>query len=327
MYFPFLYGRQFELRAIRETADVLAAADFVPVIVPVEKTTMSKLHTALQSVHKAGGRAVVVVNSEDNNLTKDPATLEKFLEEEVVTPKTVLCGILLKGDMTSDAVVDRCNSIPGLPIALIHAGFQDAKALAEKIKGHRSVAMHIFMDRHCSTTYRTRFSTGAALRVLVQDGFKRQHRNSDYPETVEFFSELHITHRKEIMGRMDGFGDFLTIGETYIKGGGPAYAVVIHLTYIDPDQGNGMFVHHFLSKERNTTSNAAGKFRQALAKMIKHLDSPEGSKIFASQALAEFRTLHAQKHYPGLGLVKKLSARHHIETLADYFANTPPPDA
>lgn len=37
-------------------------------------------------------------------------------------------------------------------------------------------------------------------------------------------------------------------------------------------------------------------------------------------AIKEFRELYAQSHFPGLGYVKKLSMKHHIETLAHYFS-------
>jgi hypothetical protein len=43
------------------------------------------------------------------------------------------------------------------------------------------------------------------------------------------------------------------------------------------------------------------------------------SKILETSAVKEFRDLHRQGHFPGLGYVKKLSMNHHIETLADYF--------
>ena len=43
------------------------------------------------------------------------------------------------------------------------------------------------------------------------------------------------------------------------------------------------------------------------------------SKVLETSAVKEFRMLHKQGHFPGLGYVKKLSMNHHIETLADYF--------
>ena len=118
---------------------------------------------------------------------------------------------------------------------------------------------------------------------------------------------------------MNGFGDFLIVGDEFSESGGPAYAVAIHLTFIDSDKDDAMFIYHFKSKRQDTPTDPAGKFAEALDAMIKKLNEP-GSKVFESAAVAEFRELHAEKHYPGLGYIKKLSMKHHIETLADYFA-------
>ncbi len=51
---------------------------------------------------------------------------------------------------------------------------------------------------------------------------------------------------------------------------------------------------------------------------MKVLNKPN-SKILETKAVQEFRKLHKEGHFPGLGHVKKLSMNHHIETLADYF--------
>ena len=52
--------------------------------------------------------------------------------------------------------------------------------------------------------------------------------------------------------------------------------------------------------------------------MMKVLNKPN-SKILETAAVKEFRKLHKDGHFPGLGHVKKLSMNHHIETLGDYF--------
>ena len=158
--------------------------------------------------------------------------------------------------------------------------------------------------------YRRHFS--GSTRILIRDGFERK-RNADYHE-VDNFSDLHITYRD--MG-MDGYGDFLTVGDNYSEGGGPAYAVAIHLTYIDPDHDEAMFIYHFVSDTNDTPTDPAGKFAQALAKLIWRLDEGD-SKLVETSAIREFRDLHARGHFPGLGYVKKISIKHHLETLANY---------
>ncbi len=79
-----------------------------------------------------------------------------------------------------------------------------------------------------------------------------------------------------------------------------------------------MYIYHFVSTTKDTPTDPAGKFGQALGKLVKQINEPN-SKVFESQAIGEFRELHAKGHFPGLAQVKKLSMKHHIETLAHYF--------
>jgi hypothetical protein len=120
---------------------------------------------------------------------------------------------------------------------------------------------------------------------------------------------------------MDGFGDFLIVGDDYSESGGPVYAVAIHLTFIDPEDDNSMWIYHFVSERQDTPKDPAGKFAEALARMMRVLNRPN-SKVLETGAVREFRELHRQGHFPGLGHVKKLSMNHHIETLANYFQKT-----
>jgi hypothetical protein len=78
-----------------------------------------------------------------------------------------------------------------------------------------------------------------------------------------------------------------------------------------------MFIYHFVSDSNDTPTDPAGKFAQALAKLIATLDQGD-SHLHESTAVEEFRQLHERGHFPGLGYVKKLSIKHHIETLAAY---------
>ena len=148
-------------------------------------------------------------------------------------------------------------------------------------------------------------------KILLRDGFQRKI-NRDYPE-LEFFSDLHVTYEDE---KINGFGDFLIVGDDYSDSGGPAYAVAIHLTFIDKEQYGGMYVYHFVSDTQHTPKNPAGKFAEALNKLV-HKVNEENSKIYKSTAISEFLKLYKQQHFPGLAYVKKLSMKHHIETLAE----------
>ncbi len=194
---------------------------------------------------------------------------------------------------------------------LIHAGSVSGAAFVTELGNRVDELQHIFLEDSCGRLYRRKFK--GQNQVLLRDGFERR-RNRDHPPK-DFFSDLHITFEEE---GVNGFGDFLTVGDDYSETGGPAYAVAIHISFLDPTQDQAMFVHHFLSDRQDTPSDPAGKFAEALEKMIQCLDSGE-SHVLESKAIQEFRKLHTDRHYPGLGYVKKLSMQHHIETLADYF--------
>jgi hypothetical protein len=92
--------------------------------------------------------------------------------------------------------------------------------------------------------------------------------------------------------------------------------VAIHLTYIKDDD-EIMNICHFVSDNNDTPTNPAGKFAEALNKLIIRVDEDE--QIYKSNAYEKYKKLHEDGHYPGLGIVKKLSMQHHIEVLADYL--------
>jgi hypothetical protein len=314
MYHPYFRGKQNELITIRELASMMATAGFRPIIEPVKEGLgkgPSGLEKALRAVSESRGRAIVVVNPHHGELS-GTAALTEMLKSTLDLPG-ISAGILLEPSTTLDAATEYYKTHIAHTPVFVHAGFTGAKALAAQLGSPTKAQSHIFFSaggklyqKHFKDTY----------RVLLRDGFNRQRRNSDYP-FVEPFSDLHVTYPDE---GMDGFGDFLIVGDDYSESGGPAYAVAIHLTFIDPDQDDSMLIYHFKSTRRDTQKDPAGKFKEALAEMINTLDAP-GSKVLETNAVGEFRRLHQKGHFPGLGYVKKLSMSHHIETLADYFNN------
>lgn len=311
MYHPYFRGKQFELITIRETAELLANSGFVPIIEPV-KEALSGLNRALNAIRDAKGKAVVIVNPYHGDHAEDGTGITALLQEGFLDDNGISAGILLKEDMDLVAVLGYYEKHRDHNPIFVHAGFTEAKALAEQFSGKIGDTQHVFFESHCGKLYRKHFK--GSQRILLRDGFKRR-RNADHMP-VEEFSDLHVTYEEE---DMDGFGDFLIVGDDYIEGGGPAYAVAIHLTFIDPDKDDVMFINHFVSTTKDTPTDPAGKFGQALDKLMAKLNSDD-SKLFEGEAIKEFRRIHANGNFPGLGSVKKLSMKHHIETLADFFA-------
>jgi len=310
MYHPYFRGKQFELITIRETAPLLAGAGFVPIIEPVRES-LSGLERTLATVVDAGGKAVIVVNPHCGDHIDDGQLISNLVNDKFKGQDNIIAGLFLSEQATADEVLAHLEVHADNEIALIHAGFTNARQLSEKLGAKANAMCHIFFEENCGKLYRKHFMSDK--RVLLRDGFQRRV-NREYPQ-IEFFSDLHITFKEE---NMNGFGDFLIVGNSYSEMGGPAYAVAIHLTFIDDDKDDGMYVHHFLSERQDTPTDPAGKFAEALKVMISELKKPE-TMILETEAVKEFRALAEAKHFPGLGYVKKLSMKHHIETLADYF--------
>ncbi len=309
MYYPYFRGKQYELITIREMAVVLAEKNFVPVIEPVRES-LGGLKKALSAVYEAGGRAIVIVNPYYGDHKEDGASITGLLQESFSNIDNISAGILLRNDMDVNEVMAFYDQHVDHNPVLVHAGFTAPKELAVALEKEMAGLTNIFIEDYAKLLYRKHFGQGR--RILVRDGFKRQ-RNADY-KPIEEFTDLHVTYDE--LG-MAGFGDFLIAGDVYSESGGPAYAVAIHITFIDPDKDDVMYIYHFVSNTNDTPTDPAGKFAQALEKLIAKLDSGN-SHILETDAVQEFRSLHAKGHFPGLGYVKKLSMKHHIETLAAY---------
>lgn len=310
MYYPYFRGKQFDLLTIKESADVLAEAKIVSIIEPVRES-LSGLKRTIEALSASGAEAVLIVNPSYGDHTESSDAIQKFVTEEIKAHQNVCVGVLLTNDIDTAEALQICSTYPSHPLYFIHFGFTEPKALAEATLTWKREICHVFAEEYCGKLYQKHFSD--STRVLLRNGFKRQ-ANRKYPD-IEPFSDLHATYRDE---GVDGFGDFLIVGEEYSEGGGPAYAVAIHLTFIDPEMDNAMYIYHFKSDRQDTPTDPAGKFYEALTKLIAKIEEP-GSKILRTSAVEEFADLYKRKHFPGLGYIKKLSMKHHIEVLADYL--------
>jgi hypothetical protein len=293
-------------------APLMAQASFVPIIEPV-KESLGGLERTLKAICDAGGNAIVIVNPFHGDHGDDGANISALLQGGFIGSDKISAGILLRSNTTFADAQACFETHKGHNPTFVHSGFTEPKALTNYLGGDLCDTTHVFVSSPAETLYRKHFN--GSTRILVQDGFERR-KNADYAKnSPEIFSELHVTYGD--LG-MSGFGDFLIVGDVYSEGGGPAYAVAIHLTYIDPENDDVMFVYHFVSTTNDTPTDPAGKFKQALDKLILKLDAGD-SNLLETEAIKEFRDLHAKKHFPGLGYVKKLSMKHHIETLAAYL--------
>ena len=309
MYYPYFRGKQYDLITIRECASIMSEQGFVPIIEPV-KEALNGLIRAIDSVSDAGGSISLIVNPQYGDLSEDPSSLIELLGDKYEDSANVIAGVLLTDETDVHQVVNILESVGQRKKLFIHAGFTDPRGLLNLLPVNDDSA-HVFLYGHNGRLYQRNFSDFE--KIVVKNGFEKR-ANRLHP-AVEFFSDLHVTFEDD---GAEGFGDFLIAGDDYSEGGGPAYAVAIHLTFIDDEQDDGMYIHHFKSDRFETPTDPAGKFAEALSKLVIEAQRP-GTKVLRTRAVDEFIELHGRGHFPGLGYVKKLSMQHHIEVMADYF--------
>lgn len=308
MYYPFIRGKQFELVMLREMAPKIAEWGFVPIIEPV-KGNFPALKRALDQLIENECRFILIANPQVGELKSDNSTLvDEIVADHLSEYEQYAVGLLLTAEVSLKHVKDFFKT-HDLPIAVIHNGFSDGKGLVTLMDTEQpTISEHAFVTPHSTSLYRKHFK--GCTRVLIEDGFISRN-NKNYPPS-EPFSELYLTYGE--MG-CDAFGDFLMAGSDYKEGGGPAYAIAIHLTYADPKADEALAIKHYVSDQVDSPKDPAGKFFEALSKLVKDVNK-SGSSIYKSLAVKEYLQLYKDQHFPGLGYVKKLSMQHHIELMA-----------
>lgn len=312
MYYPYFRGKLYDLITIRENAELLASNGFIPIVEPV-KQPLNGLTKTIEAINSAQGKIILIVNPTYGDHVGDCKALNELLLNTFKSNGNILVGILLSQTTTIADIQSICDLHKNSrQIAFIHNGFTNASDLNTYIHSAIQNFLHIFIEKNGGKLYRGKFKD--TTRILLRDSFEKR-ANRAYEDT-ERFSELHLTYPDE---GMNGFGDFLIVSDEFSESGGPAYAVAIHITFIDDDDDDVMYIHHFKSDRFDTPTDPAGKFAEALAKLDLEVNSGT-SKVKKTEAILEFLDLKSRGHFPGLGYVKKLSMQHHLETIADFLS-------
>lgn len=302
MYFPYLRGKQFELIAIRELSDYCSADLLRPIIEPVRKN-LTPLIKTIKHLNTKKIIPIIIANPEVGDFkggnTDVIDELKKYDDIEYL-----LC---IKVEDSRDAY--GISIIEGLdePYAI-----QVTCGIDKKILPHTNQAELTIVDSNDTSPLALKQLNNV---ILLGDFFKKKIRNSDYGSESPY-SYLHVTYKDNL--NVIGFSDFTVMSEEFIEGGGPAYVVTIHISYINNDKFDEMYVRHYSSFDNKSPTDPAGKFIDALTKLIADYDN----KIVGfedTHGIKDFKKLAEEKHFPGLGQVKKISIKHHIETLCKYL--------
>ena len=311
MYYPYFRGKQYDLITIRENAERMARANIIPIIEPV-KRNLSGLSRTIEKLVEHDTRFILIVNPIYGELQHDGTALfDEIVDDLLADYDNYSIGYIISEDSSLAEIQDFCAA-QTKSVSIIHYGYAEgSRELGEALAAYDVISNHVFIDQFCSRLYRRHFRD--SQRILIRDGFIKR-TNREHPEG-EHFSDLHITYTEE---GVNGFGDFLIVGDDFMESGGPAWAVAIHLTYLHRNEEDDMYLKHYVSDRTNSPVDPRGKFLEALQKLVDDVNA-RGSMIFGSEAVQEYMTLHNREHYPGLGYAKKLSMQHHIELIEHFL--------
>lgn len=302
MYFPYLRGKQFELIALRELAEQkLLNEHVIPIVEPLKLTTT--LNKTIKKFIDNKIQLVIIINPMVGNFSKTLQMSNNEMKQEfydLCESEYILKGVILNsGDL--ETTIESVKN-PDRKLVTICLDREGVKRYQAAVLVAKYNIMHDISEIRRNVSRK---------RVVLDDKFNLQKRNSDYLEYPdEIFSSDHLYFDSE--GYV-GFADYSIIGSNYTEGGFAPYAVSIHIVYFDSDKT--LKIKHYTSDSNEGYFDTAGKFGEAIRKLIE-----DKTLIYiTTQGLEELRKLHREGKYPGLGTIKKLTVMHHIEIMAKYL--------
>ncbi len=305
-YFPFLRGKQNELMAVRELAERIAGHEnVVPIIEPVNGNSTTGI--SIDRYIEVWMSFVFVCNPSHGEFAAYPERLFTQLISK---------GLMEYDNWTPAFQVNRDSSRQKLSaflkrynernVAIIYQGLPSSAQARELLSDER-IVHHIFREGRAGADYIGRIAD--SKKVMLSDPFKRQARNADYPDR-EFF-----TDKNTLTGNPDrlDFGDFSIVGDHYADTGGPAYAVTIHHIHFQNESGP-LDISHFISDRTDSIVDTPGKTMEALRKLVVALDELNPNN---TEACNEYRAMDDAQISKGLGYMKRLAIKQHLELMLD----------
>ena len=306
MYYPYLRGRQFELIALREFA--LQHGDtnnVIPIIEPV-KNTFNSMKLAIPKLIEGNVKFALILNPNEGDFNNGSNTIHLITEElktELADTSKWIPSFLLTNNY--QMVTDFINEFWFQNVMLICSDITDSSN--EQFEELVMMPQVKFIVSKENRTLLRKLKNKDKILIRLDDNFNAQKRNKDYlsvPE--EKFTEDHLYYKDDNYG---GFSDYTILVSDFTEGGGAPYAVSIHLTYEKTNKE--VWVRHFTSETNDDIANIQGKFAEAAAKAIQFLDE----KSIFTIASNELRHYYQEGKYPGLGMVKKISIKNHMELM------------
>lgn len=310
MYYPYLRGKQFELLALREfSREFENNHTIVPIIEPVKKQ-VNGLNAAALSMIENGMKFAVILNPSDGDYRHTGIDNDILMSLTALTDDrdNWIPAYIYKHNGRTLLDHAKQNNLLNLMIIFPSGADVNDEVLMEFLSKDE-VAFVVSGNLSNNRSARGRLLRLGKALISLEDRFNERPRNADYANEVdEIFSEDFAYYQDD---RLAGFADFTPMAKDFIEGGMLPYAIAIHLTYQKSD--DQIFVHHFVSDNNFDQSNIRGKFHEAAVKIAPFFNN---NGLYHTSAIDELiRRADSDDGYPGLGYIKKLSVKNHLELI------------
>jgi len=305
MYYPYLRGKQFELLALREFAEKYSDdCKVFPIIEPV-KSSFNSMKIALKKLQEKNIAFALILNPQNGELI---GKVDTILEE--------LVELLSDTDKWIPAYIVNTNA-KGISNHIQTKGYQQVMLICQNSVDSNNLEFLELINLPGITKVLISNDNRSLKRKLdrlgkdvirLDDNFKPQKRNSDYVDIPEeIFTEEHRYY--DIEDKYQGLGDYTVLTSDFLEGGRLPYAVAIHLTY--EKNSDEIWVRHFVSDTNDDNTNIQGKFGEAAEKAVEFFERIP----FSNNSIAELTGYYRNGQYPGLGVLKKISIKNHLELM------------
>lgn len=310
MYYPYLRGKQFELLALREfSSEFKNYHTIVPIIEPVKKQ-VNGLNAAALSMIENGMKFAVILNPSDGDYRHTGIDNDILMSLTALTDDrdNWIPAYIYKHNGKTLLDHAKQNNLSNLMIIFPSGADVNDEELMEFLSKDE-VAFVVSGNLSNNRSARGRLLRLGKALISLEDRFNERPRNADYANEVdEIFSEDFAYYKNDGLA---GFADYTPMAKDFIEGGMLPYAIAIHLTYQKSD--DQIFVHHFVSDNNFDQSNIRGKFHEAAVKIAPFFNN---NGLYHTSAVDELiRRADSDDGYPGLGYIKKLSVKNHLELI------------
>ncbi len=307
MYLPFLRGKLFEFKAIKEFIDESYNRDYgdhiMPIIEPV-KNDIKPMMSCIEAMGKANMPFAIVLNTCMGDYQRKTFDIETFLVENRITLSNWAPAFEVNGNANVVTIEQTIANYDLSNVMLIF--FSGVDLNDKKVNGlirSPKVTYVTVQNLSQSPTMRRKLAAMEKKLITIEDRFVEQPSNNAYRNNIdEFFTDTFSYYATDY--NMYGFSDFTSLAKNYREGGVLPQVVAIHITY--QKEEDEVYIHHFLSDTKNGSNNIRNEFEEAKNKIMPFFNSKP-----TTQAIQQLTATG----YPGLGAIKKYSIKNHIELM------------